>query len=206
MNSSLPEPLNAPVGAAASAPAGVHRLYRRLGRLGFRWLYVLDAVVVLASGAVVMTVRFGVDWPQPGESLLGLVAFMVLVQVVFYFGGLYERQSRLGNRQWFARVAGLTLVALGVSALVVLPTDRYAVPRWNLAAVGVLVALAATGNRVLSRRLRTKPAGFCWSARPQTRLWLPSILVRLTVLRSWSARRVLMRTCWRRRTARVRPM
>lgn len=154
MNSSLPEPLNAPVGAAASAPAGVHRLYRRLGRLGFRWLYVLDAVVVLASGAVVMTVRFGVDWPQPGESLLGLVAFTVLVQVVFYFGGLYERQSRLGNRQWFARVAGLTLVALGVSALVVLPTDRYAVPRWNLAAVGVLVALAATGNRVLSRRLR----------------------------------------------------
>ncbi|MDP6063167.1 MAG: hypothetical protein QGF42_09070, partial [Acidimicrobiales bacterium] len=124
------------------------------GGLGFRWLYVLDAVVVLAAGVVVMTVRFGFDWPQPGGSVLGLVAFTVLVQVVFYFGGLYERQSRLGQRQWFARVAGLTLVALGVSALVVLPTDRYAVPRWNLVAVGVLVALAATGNRMLSRRLR----------------------------------------------------
>ena len=154
MNSSLPEPPSAPVGSAVPAPAGVHRLYRRLGRLGFRWLYVLDALVVLASGAVVMTVRFGFDWPQPGGSVLGLVAFTVLVQVAFYFGGLYERQSRLGQRQWFARVAGLTLVALGVSALVVLPTDRYAVPRWNLVAVGVLVALAATGNRMLSRRLR----------------------------------------------------
>ncbi|MEE1523206.1 MAG: hypothetical protein V1248_10375, partial [Acidimicrobiales bacterium] len=154
MDASLPVPPNAPDGATAPAPAGVHRLYRCLGGLGFRWLYVLDALVVLASGVVVMTVRFGFDWPQPGESVLGLVAFTVLVQVVFYFGGLYERQSRLGQRQWFARVAGLTLVALGVSALVVLPTDRYAVPRWNLVAVGVLVALAATGNRMLSRRLR----------------------------------------------------
>ena len=154
MNLSQPLPPNVSAGPAVSAPAGVHRIYRRLGRLGFRWLYVLDSVAVLAAGAVVMTVRFGLDWPQPGESLLGLVAFTVLVQVVFYFGGLYERQSRLGNRQWFARAAGLTLVALAVSALVVLPTDRYAVPRWNLVAVGVLVALAATGNRVLSRRLR----------------------------------------------------
>ncbi len=154
MNSSLPVPDNAPDPVTAPAPAGVHRVYGRLGRRGFRWLYVLDAVAVLGVGAVVMTVRFGLDWPQPGGSVLGLVAFTVLVQVVFYFGGLYERQSRLGQRRWFARVAGLTLVALGVSALVVLPTDRYAVPRWNLVAVGLLVALAATGNRVLSRRLR----------------------------------------------------
>ncbi|HBL08119.1 MAG TPA: hypothetical protein DDZ64_03320, partial [Acidimicrobiaceae bacterium] len=99
-------------------------------------------------------VRFGTGWPQPAESVLGLVAFTALVLVVFYFGGLYERQSRLGHRRWFARVAGMTLIAVGVSALVVLPTDRYAVPRWNLAAMAVLVALAATGNRELSRRLR----------------------------------------------------
>ncbi len=154
MKSSLPVPPNAAVEAPASAPAGMHRLYRRLGMLGFRWLYALDAVAVMAAGAVVMTVRFGADWPQPGASVLGLLAFTAATQVVFYFGGLYERQSRLGQRRWFARVAGLTLVVVGVSALVVLPTDRFAVPRWNLVAMGVLVALAATGNRVLSRRLR----------------------------------------------------
>ncbi len=154
MNSRLPETASAPSGAAAHTVAGPQRLYRRLWESGFRWLYVLDAVAVLAAGALVMTARFGTAWPQPGESLMGLVAFTAWVQVVFYFGGLYERQSRLGRRRWFAGVAGLTLFAVGVSALVVLPTDRYAVPRWNLVAVGLLVALAATGNRVLSRRLR----------------------------------------------------
>ena len=150
MNSRLPDLTDAP----GADLRGANRLYRRLWESGFRWLYVLDAAVVLAAGVVVMTVRFGTGWPQPAESVLGLVAFTALVLVVFYFGGLYERQSRLGHRRWSARVAGMTLIAVGVSALVVLPTDRYAVPRWNLAAMAVLVALAATGNRELSRRLR----------------------------------------------------
>ena len=150
MNYRLPDPAD----ASGVSLRGANRLYRRLWESGFRWLYVLDAAVVLAAGVVVMTVRFGTGWPQPAESVLGLVAFTALVLVVFYFGGLYERQSRLGHRRWSARVAGMTLIAVGVSALVVLPTDRYAVPRWNLAAMAVLVALAATGNRELSRRLR----------------------------------------------------
>ena len=51
-------------------------------------------------------------------------------------------------------MAGLTLVGLAVSAVLVLPTGRYPVPRANLPAVGVLVALFATGSRELSRRLR----------------------------------------------------
>ena len=128
--------------------------YLRLWHAGFRWLYVVDALGVFSVLVVVMAIRFGMDWPEPAASWTGIAVATVLVQVVFYFGGLYEKQMRLGQRMWFSRVAGLTLVGLAVSAVLVLPTGRYPVPRANLPAVGVLVALIATGSRDLSRRLR----------------------------------------------------
>ena len=134
--------------------AVARRLYLRLWHGGFRWLYIVDALGVFLVLVVVMSIRFGMDWPEPAASWTGIVVATVLVQVVFYFGGLYEKQMRLGQRMWFSRVAGLTLVGLAVSAVLVLPTGRYPVPRANLPAVGVLVALIATGSRGLSRHLR----------------------------------------------------
>ncbi len=142
--------------AALPEPSG---LYLRLWRAGFRWLYVLDAVGILAVTVLVTVVRFGTDWPEPGELLVGMVALTVILQLVFYFGGLYEKQARLGHRMWFARVVGLTFVGLAVGLVVVLPTGRYAVPRANLAAVGVGVVLVATGTRAMSRRLRSRRFG-----------------------------------------------
>ena len=142
--------------AALPEPSG---LYLRLWRAGFRWLYVLDAVGILAVTVLVTVVRFGTDWPEPGELLVGMVALTAILQLVFYFGGLYEKQARLGHRMWFARVVGLTLVGLAVGLVVVLPTGRYAVPRANLAAVGVGVVLVATATRALSRRLRSRRFG-----------------------------------------------
>ena len=56
-------------------------------------------------------------------------------------------------------VVGLTLVGLAVGLVVVLPTGRYAVPRANLAAVGVGVVLVATTTRAMSRRLRSRRFG-----------------------------------------------
>ena len=135
-------------------PPAAYRFYLRLWHAGFRWLYVVDALGVFSVLVAVMAVRFGTDWPEPAASLVGIVVATALVQVVFYFGGLYEKQVRLGQRMWFSRVAGLTFVGLAVSAVLVLPTGRYPVPRANLPAVGVLVALFATGSRELSRRLR----------------------------------------------------
>ena len=135
-------------------PAVARRLYLRLWHAGFRWLYLVDMLGVFSVLVVVMAIRFGMDWPEPAASWMGIAVATVLVQVVFYFGGLYEKQMRLGQRMWFSRVAGLTLVGLAVSAVLVLPTGRYPVPRANLPAVGVLVALIATGSRGLSRRLR----------------------------------------------------
>ena len=135
-------------------PPTAYGFYLRLWHAGFRWLYVVDALGVFSILVAVMAVRFGTDWPEPAASWVGIVVATALIQVVFYFGGLYEKQVRLGQRMWFSRVAGLTLVGLAVSAVLVLPTGRYPVPRANLPAVGVLVAFFATGSRELSRRLR----------------------------------------------------
>ena len=140
-------------------PTTAYGFYLRLWHAGFRWLYVVDTLGVFSILVVVMAVRFGTDWPEPAASWVGIVAATALIQVVFYFGGLYEKQVRLGQRMWFSRVAGLTLVGLAVSAVLVLPTGRYPVPRANLPAVGVLVAFFATGSRELSRRLRARRFG-----------------------------------------------
>ena len=142
--------------AALPEPTG---LYLKLWRAGFRWLYVLDAVGIVAVTVLVTVVRFGTDWPEPAALVAGMVALAAILQVVFYFGGLYEKQARLGHRMWFARVVGLTLVGLAIGFVLVLPTGRYPVPRANLAAVGVGVALVATATRELSRRLRSRRFG-----------------------------------------------
>ena len=107
-------------------------LYLRLWRAGFRWLYVLDAIGILAVAVLVTVVRFGTGWPEPGALVVGMVALVAILQIVFYFGGLDEKQARLGYRMWFARVVGLTLVALVVGFVLVLPTGRYAVARLSL--------------------------------------------------------------------------
>jgi len=133
--------------------------YLRSWRAGFRWLYVLDAAGILGVVVLVNLVRFGTDWPVPGDTVVGIVVATAALQVVFYLGGLYEKQVRLGHRLWFPRVAGATMVGLAMGLVVVLPTGRYAIPRANLAAVGVGVALVATGSRLLSQRLRARRFG-----------------------------------------------
>lgn len=142
-----------------NAPMAIRRLYLRLWHAGFRWLYAIDTLGIFGLLVAIMAIRFGGAWPEPTATWVGILVATALLQVVFYFGGLYEKQLRLGQRMWFSQVAGLTLVGLAVSAVLVLPTGRYPIPRGNLPAAGVLVALFATGSRELSRRLRARRFG-----------------------------------------------
>ena len=80
------------------AGPGVRGAYLRLWQAGFRWLYLLDAVGILGVVVLVTLVRFGTDWPEPADTVVGMVVATAVLQVVFYFGGLYEKQVRLGHR------------------------------------------------------------------------------------------------------------
>ena len=108
---------------------------------------------------LVNLIRFGTDWPEKMEMWIGIVVATFIFQFVFYFGGLYEKQVRLGQRMWFSHVAVMTFVGIIIISVLTLPTGRYPVPRANLPAVGILIALAATGSRELSRKLRTRRFG-----------------------------------------------
>ncbi|MDG2351326.1 MAG: exopolysaccharide biosynthesis polyprenyl glycosylphosphotransferase [Acidimicrobiales bacterium] len=135
------------------------RVYLRLWQAGFRWLYLADSLVIFLVLVIIMTVRFKTEWPDKADTWIGIVVAMVLFQTVYYFGGMYEKQFRLGQRMWFSRIAGLTLIGLAISFMLLLPTGRHPLPRANLPAVGIFVALAATGTRKLSQRLRAKRFG-----------------------------------------------
>ena len=137
----------------------LNRLYLRLWHAGFRWLYLIDAIFMFTIMVLVNLIRFGTDWPEKMEMWIGIVVATFIFQFVFYFGGLYEKQVRLGQRMWFSHVAVMTFVGIIIISILTLPTGRYPVPRANLPAVGILIALAATGSRELSRKLRTRRFG-----------------------------------------------
>ena len=137
----------------------LNRLYLRLWHAGFRWLYLIDAIFMFTIMVLVNLIRFGTDWPEKTEMWIGIVVATFIFQFVFYFGGLYEKQVRLGQRMWFSHVAVMAFVGIIIISVLTLPTGRYPVPRANLPAVGILIALAATGSRELSRKLRTRRFG-----------------------------------------------
>ena len=58
--------------ALSHRPTGVRGAYPRLWRAGFRWLYLLDAIGILGVVVVVTLVRFGTDWPSPGDTVVGI--------------------------------------------------------------------------------------------------------------------------------------
>ena len=132
-----------------------------LRRLGFRYLYVIDAVTLIGLMAAVATVRFGLDWPTYPRShyLAGFAAATGLHMALYYFGGMYEYEQRLGRPPWLPRATLLTLVAVGAVATVTLLTGRYLMPRGNLVVLACSAPLVVSFNRWLARRVRSRRFG-----------------------------------------------
>ncbi len=132
-----------------------------LRRLGFRYLYLTDAATLFALMAAITTVRFGLVWPTYPVThyLAGFGAATALHIGVYYFGGLYEYEQRLGRPPWLPRATLLTLIAVGAGATVALLTGRYLMPRGNLLILAVAASLLMPLNRSLARRVRTRRLG-----------------------------------------------
>ena len=125
-------------------------------RRGFRFLYVVDAVTLFALMAAITVVRFGFDWPTYPWThyLIGFAIATALHMTVYYFGGLYEFEQRLGHRPWLPRAMLLTFMAVGGDATVTLLTGRYLMPRANLVVLAVAGAALISFNRWGARRVR----------------------------------------------------
>jgi exopolysaccharide biosynthesis polyprenyl glycosylphosphotransferase len=128
---------------------------------GFRFLFVLDAVALFATMVAINLVRFGWDWPTYPRShyWVGFSIATVIHLLINYFAGLYEREPRLGYRPWLPRVAVAMAIGVAFDGLAAVLTERYLMPRFNLAILLVVGSLVITANRTFSRALANRRRG-----------------------------------------------
>ena len=149
-------------------------LLGRLNRRGFRLVMLLDFLAVLGLAVASMLWRYGAPpWPTYplGAYALSFGVSTVIFITAFYFGGLYEREPRLGGAAVLPRVARLSLAAGSFVALLNLALTGLARQRGSLAqrvlpfpipnliAVIILAAIAVALNRAFVHALRTRREG-----------------------------------------------
>ena len=148
-------------------------LLRRLNRRGFRLVMLADVLALSAISIGSMYVRFGFEWPDaPIRNYLLSFALAVTVFIAsLYFGGLYEREPRLGAPPALPRAGQQTLAAGGLVALLSLglsgvfrelglgPARALPFPIINLSILIVLGAVAVAVNRRLVHLVRTRREG-----------------------------------------------
>lgn len=163
--------------AAPGQPRPSRSLMARLNERGFRLVMVADTLVLLGILGATMLARFGLSWPGGPDSTDPytrpeyVLAFAVLTGLhlgLFYFGGLYEREPRLGYPPSLPRVARLSFGAVLAFTLLnfvlsgalsdaggrALPT-----PTINLAVLMVVGSVAVSVNRWLAHRVRVRNHG-----------------------------------------------
>ena len=146
---------------------------RQLRARGFRFLHVIDAVTLFGASMHLITaaaVRIRVaDVCVHRTTWAGFsLATLILLSTVYYFGGLYEYEQRLGRPPWLPKVqrahcAGV-LRQRGVRARY----GRYLMPRGNL------VACSVVGNACVSVQSMGGPPGAVAPIRlPRVSWWAP---------------------------------
>lgn len=134
-------------------------------RGGFRYLYVVDAVTLYSLMWIITLIRFAFDLPRDrlsqyvAEYTAGFAVAVALHMTVYYFGGLYEPEQRLGLTWRLPRATLLTLVAICGDGLAALLTGRFLMPRANLIVLAAAASLLVTLNRAVARTVRTRRSG-----------------------------------------------
>ncbi|MGH3441645.1 MAG: sugar transferase [Nitriliruptorales bacterium] len=150
-------------------------LMTRLNEAGFRLVMLLDGLALLAVLVASMVWRYqGFDWPrgplaftQPytlPQYFLAFVTLTVLHLVLFYFGGLYEREPRLGRPSVLPRVARLSagaIIIFQAAGFVLSGTGArfLPIPTRNLVTLFVVGSLLVALNRELSIRNQIRLRG-----------------------------------------------
>lgn len=144
-----------------SSDTGESLVIRRLRRHGFRYLHVIDALTLYGLMVLITLARFGVDWPTYARShyLVGFAVATAIHMTIYYFGGMYEYEQRLGLPPWLPKVTLLTSLAVLASAAAGLATGRYLMPRGNLVVLLILATVMVATNRWIARRLRSRRYG-----------------------------------------------
>lgn len=165
----MTEPAAAPDETSAQPfPHVVERAIGRAGRplgwmwnRGFRFLFVLDVIALFGSMVLINVARFGWDWPTYPRShyWVGFAIATAIHLTINYFAGLYEREPRLGYRPWLPRIIVAMAIGTAFDGLAAVLTDRYLMPRFNLAILLIVASLWLAANRRLSRYFANRRQG-----------------------------------------------
>jgi exopolysaccharide biosynthesis polyprenyl glycosylphosphotransferase len=146
---------------------------RKLNERGFRLVMLADLVGLYSVMVLAMFYRFGTSWPSYPTTLY-LISFAFIATIfitTLYFGGLYEREPRLGAPPVLPRAGRQTLAAGGLVALLSMGTTGLAreigltteralpLPFLNLGALIILGACVVAINRQLVHWARTRREG-----------------------------------------------
>jgi exopolysaccharide biosynthesis polyprenyl glycosylphosphotransferase len=128
---------------------------------GFRFLLVLDTIALFGSMVLINVARFGWTWPTYPRShyWIGFSIATLIHLAINYFAGLYEREPRLGYRPWLPRIVIAMAIGVAFDGLAAVLTDRYLMPRFNLAILLVVASLWLAANRSLSRYFANRRRG-----------------------------------------------
>ncbi|SDE42058.1 exopolysaccharide biosynthesis polyprenyl glycosylphosphotransferase [Auraticoccus monumenti] len=137
---------------------------RWLNRRGVRLLHLLDAASIyltlwLITGALIV-VRRDFNAASYSDRYAWTFAVVVLVHLaVFYFGGLYDRERRLGVRPGAAKIITAVWFASLLVGLISWLAGEYLIPRSVLVVYALLGPFSLGANRWLSRRVRLRSEG-----------------------------------------------
>ncbi|MFA9446042.1 sugar transferase [Egicoccus sp. AB-alg6-2] len=147
----------------------------RLNAIGFRLVMLLDAVVLYLVTVASMVVRYGWAWRTypMWQYLLSFAVLTAIFVASLYFGGLYEREPRLGAPPTLPRAVRQTLAAAGLFVILNLVLTGFAqevgwvrttrvvlpLPTPNLVALIAIGAAAVSANRWWVARNRTRREG-----------------------------------------------
>jgi exopolysaccharide biosynthesis polyprenyl glycosylphosphotransferase len=140
------------------------RLIHALNDRGIRLLHLADVAVIyltlIAVTGLLSLVRPGFNaWAHLPRYWWSYAIITALQFAVFYVGGLYDRDPRLGNRSGLPKIVMLVWLSSLIAGLVSWLLGEFLIPRSILLAYALVAPLGLAANRRLSRRLRISYEG-----------------------------------------------
>jgi exopolysaccharide biosynthesis polyprenyl glycosylphosphotransferase len=140
------------------------RVIRALNLRGIRLLHVADVgmiyvTLIVITGVLTLLGPGFNAWAHLPRYVWSYAVVALLHLAVFYFGGLYDRERRLGQRPGLPKIVALVWVASLITGLISWLLGEFLLPRRILVVFALVAPLGLAANRWLSRRLRLRAQG-----------------------------------------------
>lgn len=124
-------------------------------------MYVADAVGLFGLMLAITTARFGFRWPDFSSEAYytGFSITLAVHMLTAYFGGLYDREQRLGSPSWLARITRVVMISGLITASMSLGASKFLMARLSMVFLAILATALFAFNRWLARTMLTSRYG-----------------------------------------------